>query len=477
MKTKKILLLICLIAATITILCGCEGNILKDDSQLRKEGKNIVVSYDCGRYNNTAFDVDKDVEPILYGKVSKDDEHKFQVGRMANYQIRSVYCTEDSKAPQPGQQDVTLSLPAIARRVFDGWYVASVIKWKTGDEQDGFLRNKWGQKVYDYCIPQEDDIKWDFTTMSVGDYETHPFAQVYTLKDYENIDIHNVTADDLVAETDDTLGYNAENGFNIYLYAKWKPVGYFVVMWHSPLTQQWEVIERYNTTTYTVNLRHLVKNDYTYYNVYQDAEYQILWDEKVTFDSFEVEENRPYVKVYAKYLVGNWSVVRTASELNTAVFNNRNVFLDKDIEYSGETANDKWRYSYYYDAEFNGNNHTITFYNECTPALSYKSLGGPAETYLFGLFGEFKGKMYNVTFANVEILVPLALSETIYTGVLIGSVEEGAELTNIAVSGKVSYVESDKWNTYTVYSGVGANGWYGAKKGDTEYDVTFTQID
>ena len=353
--------------------------------------------------------------------------------------------------------------------------VASVIKWKTNDN-DEVLRNKYGQKVYDYCIPQENDIEWDFETMRVGTYENHPYAQVYTLKDYKNFDINNIGPDDLIEETDETLGYNAESGFNIYLYAKWKHEGYFVVMWHSPITQQWEEIKRYNTNTYSPTMMDMMKVGYTFYNVYKDAEYQNLWDKLAVFDSFNADENRPYVKVYAKYLVGSWNVVRTASEMNTAVFNNRNIYLDNDIEFSGEAENDSWKHSFLYSAEFNGNNHTITFFNACKPKLSYKSDDGPAQTTLFGLIGEFKGKMYDVTFVNVEVYVQYSSNfKAIYTGVLFGSVREGAQLDNIVVSGKVTYAPGD-WSEVEVYSGEGENAWYGAKSSVTTYDVTFTQI-
>jgi hypothetical protein len=465
--------------------------MLKDDSKLRAEGKNIVISYDCGRYSSAPVTLDEDVKPILYGKVSKDDESKFKVGRMGNYQIRNVYCTENSAAPKPGVTGIELTHPAMDRHTFVGWYVASVIKWKTNEDGE-FLRNKYGQKVYDYCIPQESDIAWDFNTMRVGTYEDHPYAQVFTLKDYENFDINNIGPDDLVEETDESLGYNAESGYNIYLYAKWKHVGYFVVMWHSPITQQWEEVKRfaanYSISTYKpssdLNIS-VDASDYTFYKAYKDAAYQELWDETATFDSFTIDEKRPYIRVYAKYLVGKWNVVRTKADLNKAIFDNKNIYLDSDIEYSGEAENDRWKHSFKYTAEFNGNNHTITFNNACIPKLGYKTEGGPAQTSLFGLIGEFSGKMYDVTFINVDINVKFPYPSTIYTGVLFGSIREGAELNNIVVSGKLTFQPEDSknsWNEYEIYSGgeiytgEEAYSWYGAKDSDTVYDVTFTLI-
>ena len=210
-----------MIASVVMTACSMSN----DDTQLRKDGYNIVVTFDCGKYANETVSAYEDAKTIQYGDVSVDERSNFIMGQISieNAPVRKFYFQENACVFEPGAIG-QVGEPLMAGRVFAGWYLASVVEYKL-DENGNPLKDKWGQFVYNQVVPQADDVKWDFTN-SVGDYSTHPYAVTKYVYDATQpfdaqVTVGGQTVTNGTQYTDEQLGYNAENGYNIYLYARW----------------------------------------------------------------------------------------------------------------------------------------------------------------------------------------------------------------------------------------------------------------
>ena len=481
---KRILVLICLLTVAVLTLAGC--TIGGDDSQLRKEGYNIVVVFDCGRYENQAKTAHEDAAVIEYGNVSLDEESAYNRGIMENYQVREYYFNvENGYIPEPGKSTQSIPSPQLRSRVFVGWYVASVVAYKL-DDNGNPIKNSVGQYEYGGVVPQESDQLWDFSA-TYGSYESHPAAATKFVYDATKpldamVEVGGQTVTNCTTHTDEELSYNKDDGFYVYLYAKWNVQKEFVIEAQGA-NGEWSEVLRANPNasgkladkSSELNKQ---KEGYTFYNLYTDKACTQLWDSNTKFETAYTgteDSLQPYVILYAKYIQGEWNVVRTAGQLVSALIGNKNVYLDNNLTISGSN----WSEIKEYSAEFNGNNYVITFDGEYVPKVN-------KDTSNFALIGAFSGKMQNVTFENVQVrLSSYPVLTTIYCGVFVGRVVAGATFTNVKVSGKITYsdtiVQSAENGNLTLYSGgeLGCNvSWYGMKVDSVNVSgVDFTNID
>lgn len=490
---KKFLLLVCIVMVMTLLLAAC--SMVVDDSILRKDGYNIVVSFDCGKYENKTVSTEEDALPIQYGEVSIKERSQFNIGMLevADYPVRSYYFNQENACVMEPGTIQQIPKPTLLDRVFDGWYIASVVAYQL-DENGNPIKNKLGQYEYGGAVPQADDIKWDFANDTIGSYANHPYAVTKFVYDATKpfdaqVEVGGQTVTNGTQYTDEQLGYSEENGFNIYLYARWNVQPKFVVKADVEGDGTWEEVLKVNPNE--VNgikngkmpdkSADLKRSGYTFYNLYSDPEFTQVWDSNATFkDTFTGGKDslRPYKVLYAKYLEGEWNIVKKVSQLNSALVGNKNIYLDADLTYSEDMT---WAYSANYTKEFNGNNHVITFENAMENPMDKNANA-------FGLFGTFSGKMYDVEFVNVTInMKNWPLQTTVSCGVLAGVVTEEASFSNVKISGKVIYSEtirtranvpnSEGTVVLTIYRGdetnIDKDSWYGSSKQTSITGVTY----
>ena len=530
MKTKKLLLIICLVAIALATLCAC-GKNPTDDTGLKRSGINIVTFLDCGKYLNGEFSADQDAALTNYGETSIEDKDKniYYLGAMGNYNVLKYYSKEKNMLPVTDGSINNVRAPQLSNRNFKEWRVATKVVFKTSDDGE-FMRSYDGQLIYDYVVPQNGDKAWDFTTMNVGTYENHPDAMVQAVKAVktktadgkvvapvvdstvefrDNIGYdangNQVATIDTSINSDEKFGYSAQAGYNLYLYAVWEPQAYFVV---DTVNKDGNVINlakfetRSNGTLKERDCKSTLTDAYsghTYYKLYSDKEMTTEWDENKKFSEFETTPERPYVRVYAKYIEGTWTIVKTPLDLIGALRGDRAVYLDNDVTFDGTTASTTWPYVKRYSKLFEGNNHKVIFQKEITInyALTKNStitdddgrllaISGPR---YIGLFGALSGTIQNVTFENVVINVEKPISTAfekgVWVGLFAGRLETKATISNVNLSGKLVYV--DNWETSQEATDAANENkffnegeWYGENLSDTtditDFDIKYTPI-
>ena len=157
---------------------------------------------------------------------------------------------------------------------------------------------------------------------------------------------------------------------------------------------------------------------------YLDADCTIAWDDANVHPGGDADYDYP---VYVKYIKGDWILVETYEELNSAL-KSGNVYLLNDIDCEGGELNipDK------FNKVFEGNDHKIANFtvnkkgNTFTPTCS-----------IFRELGE-KADIRNISFENVtynffEILDQDSVK--IKVAALATAMENGAKISNVSVSG------------------------------------------
>lgn len=144
------------------------------------------------------------------------------------------------------------------------------------------------------------------------------------------------------------------------------------------------------------------------------------------------------IKIFVKYIEGNYKVVRTASELKLA--KGDNIYLDADIDLGGDAINFE-----NYKKNFVGNNHTISNF-KINYAADRNSLvtdltDDSKKSLYISLFGNTDGAhIENVTFKDVSVVVTTTLSTTykIYVAPLSVSTKNSS-FENVSFSGTFDY--------------------------------------
>ena len=165
------------------------------------------------------------------------------------------------------------------------------------------------------------------------------------------------------------------------------------------------------------------KTGWTFCGYYSDVERE----NKLTFPFTMGEDD---IDIYTKFIEGTWTIVSNADEFNTAFTPSARIYLDDDIDFAGKT----WKSGMEFSGVINGNNHTIS---NITFTLS--SVVGGTQPY-FGLFGVLKAssQIYDVEFKDVNVTVNTLDNKIIQAALFAYTLEDGATLRNVTVSGTIS---------------------------------------
>ena len=211
-------------------------------------------------------------------------------------------------------------------------------------------------------------------------------------------------------------------------------------------------------------------------NVFNRADLEIVaprWDNH-SFYSYYFDENctdevqypfnyaeHPVDKLYAKYIEGNWKIVKGISDL-TGISSSTNIWLDADIDLSTYRNNNFFPASY--GGEFNGNGHKISNYS-----FAKSTSRGTSNCYA-GLINTLTAQAYihDVEFENFALTVTFNEASddgsTNTIGLLAAVVQSGARIQQVKISGTVQYDQSASKRSvvcngvYGTYSGTDAFG-------------------
>lgn len=147
------------------------------------------------------------------------------------------------------------------------------------------------------------------------------------------------------------------------------------------------------------------------------------------------------VTLYAKYLTGEWTVVKTTSELSKIfVYNSAKYryWIFNDIDAS--KLEDVYAVDYSsvidgFDCEIRGNGYTISNLN-----IEQKEIGNGSYVSMFGSIGE-NAKISDLTFENVQVTYK-ANGANVSLYFVFSDIADGAQINNVNISGALSIEKS-----------------------------------
>ncbi len=178
-----------------------------------------------------------------------------------------------------------------------------------------------------------------------------------------------------------------------------------------------------------------VKNQtHTFLNYYADEECTT----PVAWPIVKQEGQTEDVTIYAKYIKGDWNILRVKADVNEMFANvaeGKRYYLAQDIDVSGLTINARKDFN----GELQGNNHVIS-------NLKVEKTGIPAgeAVAMFGAIGE-SAVIENVTFANVTMTYTVKKEATAIYFVF-SSIHANAKITNVKLSGTMTISVEDVMN-------------------------------
>lgn len=212
---------------------------------------------------------------------------------------------------------------------------------------------------------------------------------------------------------------------NITLYAKWTLDNkyYYALVYVDDVTKKEVELYRYPVkegNLFSDYLNKAKREGYTTLGFYQDLEKDEPWNEKFTHPGGEMDTT---IKVYVKYIQGDYRIVRTYNDLNNA--KGENIYLLNDIDCKGEYLNFGD-----YKKEFQGNHHTISNFKVKAPA-------GLRPQY--GIFRSLAdgAKIINVAFQDVTIESPENKIVSLKIAALAGTTTGNVVVSNVQVTGKI----------------------------------------
>lgn len=163
--------------------------------------------------------------------------------------------------------------------------------------------------------------------------------------------------------------------------------------------------------------------------------------EGYTFYGYFTEDGEPFswpytfgtedTTVYAEFIEGDWTVVRTAQAFVRAISANprAKIYVDADLDFS-ETG---WLSGREFNGEINGNGHRLT-------GITCSFAGGKKTQSNFGLFGILKSEaqVHDITFENVTATFTATFASVYEAGLFAWQMDEGAVVRNVTVSGSLS---------------------------------------
>lgn len=139
----------------------------------------------------------------------------------------------------------------------------------------------------------------------------------------------------------------------------------------------------------------------------------------------------PYVKIYTKWREGTWYKIETPEQFMANISSDGNYELFCDIDYTGRT----WPGAFTrtgFSGTIIGNGHKITGIS--VNQTNNKDMKG-------GIFSTISGaaKISDLTFENITYnIMSGSLMNGVAFGALTSSIEDGAQITNVAVSGTLN---------------------------------------
>lgn len=280
-----------------------------------------------------------------------------------------------------------------------------------------------------------DDLTKVIYMLDGGEFQncTAPIVQYYDLGKASKILIHDpidltkeeVTKDEYVF--DGWYKTKVVNGDNVTYSDKWDFENHSITSDGLTLYAKWK-----KKVTYTYNVCYYDNNNVVSLGKYNVSEGEKFYDSSnyaskrigYTILEYVDENNNPWddnfthpggeedleVKVFVKYIEGNFAVVRTAKELKAN--KTKNIYLMNDIDFEGE------EFSFdNYGKIFEGNNHTISnftvAYNASRGALIQDFEDENEKSLCISVFGNIKNAVIkNVNFDNVHFVIETSLSTT-----------------------------------------------------------------
>lgn len=246
--------------------------------------------------------------------------------------------------------------------------------------------------------------------------------------------------------TKDTSGNETEWDFakdraggDITLYAKWEKdvvlKTYTVQIFYGDSNEKSYSLSSFTSEKPTLSsFRKEDWSGHTFYGFYYDEAYT----QPVEFPyTHGLSDDAPIEKVYAKYLSGVYTVIRTADDFKGRIEAGTKYYLDADINLTGVTMTVDSDFS----GAFIGNGHTVTGLS--VTKKQQRVVNG------YGLFNTVSaGAVFkDVIFADVSVKVVLDNEQNTminYVGGFAGIVNAGATFENVAVSGKLTCDKSGR---------------------------------
>lgn len=230
------------------------------------------------------------------------------------------------------------------------------------------------------------------------------------------------------------------------LYAKWqKNIAYTYSMYYVEGEQETCIYtlsvaqgDKFNKEIFKTMAK---RQGYTFLgDFYNDASMQTLWDDNFTHPGGETDLD---IKVYGKYIEGDWQIVKTYDDLKGA---SGNIYLMNNIDCDGKdlTLGDNGKYS----AVFQGNGYKVS---------NFTVRGRNALTSPLSIFVELEAtaQIKNVTFENVTYsTLPASGTPRKYgllkIAALAVTAQKGCVVENVAITGKYVNAEGTEFiNGYT----------------------------
>ena len=164
------------------------------------------------------------------------------------------------------------------------------------------------------------------------------------------------------------------------------------------------------------------KEGWTFYGYYADEDYQTPFSWPYVFGT----EDKT---VYAKFIEGEWAIVKDAAGFKAAASASQNVYIDADIDFSKTD----WSVIYNFAGKIEGNGHSLTGIKATFTANK--------STRNFGLFATIKStaEIRNIVFADVQAVCNASINTSVpYQAALFAhTIEDGASITNVTVTGTI----------------------------------------
>ena len=170
---------------------------------------------------------------------------------------------------------------------------------------------------------------------------------------------------------------------------------------------------------------HAKKRDgYTATGYYQDAECTTLWDANAVHPGGATDTD---IKVYVKYIEGNWKLVDSFEKLKSAI-GQSNIYLTADIDCGGA------------ELDFRGFNHILNGNGHTVSNFTVKKTGTVrVKCSIFDTLGSAV-EIKDVSFANVTYDLKNISTSLSGSNIKVGALAveaNGCKITNVSVTGKL----------------------------------------